>query len=191
MSQISSFQPSGNSGSLSSGGSSTGSSSASSTSSNNPWSYADADTETFLQDLLTMGLSSSKQGRNLYSDITPNVESGTFTGNSSGNPNSQNYGMNNAIGTHSTSGNASNSNSLGLSGNLSTLGNLNLGSSSHNVMNSGGLFGNSIDETMNGSSIKMMERMGSNSISSSQGNGSQSVGAGNNEKFQHRVLVAN
>lgn len=191
MSQISSFQPSGNSGSLSSGGSSTGSSSASSTSSNNPWSYADADTETFLQDLLTMGLSSSKQGRNLYSDITNNVESGTFTSTSSGNPNSQNYGMNNAIGTHSTSGNASNSNSLGLSGNLSTLGNLNNGSSSHNVMNSGGLFGNSIDETMNGSSIKMMERMGSNSISSSQGNGSQSVGAGNNEKYQHRVLVAN
>ena len=190
MSQISSFQPSGNSGSLSSGGSSTGSSSASSTSSNNPWSYADADTETFLQDLLTMGLSSSKQGRNLYSDITTNVESGTFSGNSSGNPTSQNFGMNNTIGMHSSSGNASNSNSLGLSGNLSTLGNLNTGSNSHNALNSGGLFGNSIDETMNGSSIKMMERMGSNSMSS-QGNGSQSVGTGNNDKFQHRVLVAN
>ena len=98
--------------------------------------------------------------------------------------------MNNTIGMHSSSGNASNSNSLGLSGNLSTLGNLNTGSNSHNVLNSGGLFGNSIDETMNGSSIKMMERMGSNSMSS-QGNGSQPVGTGNNDKFQHRVLVAN
>ena len=183
MSQISSFSSSGNTGSLSSGGSSTGSSSASSTSSNNPWSYADADTETFIQDLLSMGLSSNKQGRNMYSDLASNMESGNFTGNSSGNISSNNFGMNSTIGLNSSSSNSSNTNSLGLSGNFNTLGNLNTG----NLSNGGGGFGNSIEDTMNGPSIKMMERMGSNSLN--QSNGSQAVGTGNTDKYQHRVLV--
>ena len=190
MNQISSFSSSGNSGSLSSGGSSTGSSSASSTSSNNPWSYADADTENFLQDLFSMGLSSGKQGRNMYSDLSTNIESGNLTGNSSGNASLNNFGgMHNTAGVNSSSGNSSNTNSLGLSGNFGTLGNLNTGNNSHGILNGGGVFGNSLDETVNGSSIKMMERMGSNPLS--QSSGSQGVGTGNSDKYQHRVLVAN
>jgi len=190
MNQISSFSSGGNSGSLSSGGSSTGSSSASSTSSNNPWSYADADTENFLQDLFSMGLSSGKQGRNMYSDLSTNIESGNLTGNSSGNVSLNNFGgMHNTAGMNSSSGNSSNTNSLGLSGNFGTLGNLNTGNNSHGILNGGGVFGNSIDETVNGSSIKMMERMGSNPLS--QSSGSQGVGTGNSDKYQHRVLVAN
>ena len=187
MSQMSSFSSSGNAGCLSSGSSSNGSSSASSTSSNNPWSYADADTDTFLQDLLSMGLSSSKQGRNMYSDLSTNMESGNFTGNSSGNAASNNFGMNNAIGLNSSSCNSSNTNSFGLTGNFSTLGNLNTANNSNNTSNSAGVFGNSLEDTMNGSSIKMMERMGSNSLN--QSNGSQPVGTGNSDKYQHRVLV--
>ena len=190
MNQMSSFSSGGNSGSLSSGGSSTGSSSASSTSSSNPWSYADADTENFLQDLFSMGLSSGKQGRNMYSDLSTNIESGNLTGNSSGNVSLNNFGgMHNTAGMNSSSGNSSNTNSLGLSGNFGTLGNLNTGNNSHGILNGGGVFGNSIDETVNGSSIKMMERMGSNPLS--QSSGSQGVGTGNSDKYQHRVLVAN
>ena len=190
MNQISSFSSVGNSGSLSSGGSSTGSSSASSTSSSNPWSYANADTENFLQDLFSMGLSSGKQGRNMYSDLSTNIESGNLTGNSSGNVSLNNFGgMHNTAGMNSSSGNSSNTNSLGLSGNFGTLGNLNTGNNSHGILNGGGVFGNSIDETVNGSSIKMMERMGSNPLS--QSSGSQGVGTGNSDKYQHRVLVAN
>ena len=74
---------------------------------------------------------------------------------------------------------------------MGTLGNLNSGSgnNSHNVLNGSGVFGNSLDEAANASSIKLMDRMGSNSLS--QGTGSQSVGTGSNEKYQQRVLVAN
>ena len=123
----------------------------------------------------------------MYSDLSTNMESGNFTGNSSGNAASNNFGMNNAIGLNSSSCNSSNTNSFGLTGNFSTLGNLNTANSSNNTSNGAGVFGNSLDDTINGSSIKMMERMGSNSLN--QSNGSQPGGTGNSDKYQHRVLV--
>jgi protein Tob/BTG len=183
------FPQGGNAGGLSSGGSSTGSSSASSTSSNNPWSYADPDTETFLHDMLSMGFPSNKQTRNMYSDFNTNGDSSNFVSTASSS--SHGFGINNASGVSSTSGNIGGNNSLGLSGNFGTLGNMNSGSSnnSHNVLNGSGVFGSSLDEGVNGSSIKMMDRIGSNSLS--QGNGAQSVGTGSNEKYQQRALVAN
>ena len=180
-----------NNGSLSSGGSSTGSSSASSTSSNNPWSYADADAETFLQDILSMGVSSNKQGRNMYSDFSTSAEGNNFTGGS--NASSNGFGFNNTGNVNSPPGNIGSNNSLGLSGNFGTLGNLNGGGSnnSHNGWNSGGLFAPTSDDTVGGSSSKMMDRIGANSMT--QGNGVQSVGTANTEKYPHRnnIMVAN
>lgn len=184
------FQQSGNAGSLSNGsGSSTGSSSASSTSSNNPWSYVDADAETFLQDILSAGFSSNKQSRSMYSDFSTNSDSSNIT--SANNCSSHGFGVNNGGGINSPPGNIGGNNSLGLSGNFSAFGNLNSGTSNntHNSLNGGGLFGSPLDETVGGSNIKMMDRVGSNPMS--PGSGGQSVGATNNEKYQHRVLVAN
>jgi hypothetical protein len=184
-------QSGGNAGSLSNGGSSTGSSSASSTSSNNPWSYVDAaDTETFLQDILSGGYSSNKQSRNVYSDFSTNGDSSSNfpSGNTCS---SHGFGINNVGGINSSSGNIGGTNSLGLSGNFGAFGNLNSGTSTntHNSSTGGGLFGSPLDENVGGSNIKMMDRIGSHPMS--PGSGGQSVGATNTEKYQHRVLVAN
>ena len=183
------FQQGGNAtGSVSSGGSSTGSSSASSTSSNNPWSYADTDTETFLQDILSMGLSSSKQGRNMYSELSVNGEGHNFPIGS--NSSSHVFGSNNSSGGHSNSlNNTGTSNSLGLSGNFGNFGNMNSGNSNNSLIG-GGSFGGLMEENGTGSNNKMMDRLGSASMS--QGNSSQqAVGTGNTEKYPHRVMVAN
>ena len=167
------------------------SSSASSTSSNNPWSYVDAaDTETFLQDIISGGFSSNKQSRNMYSDFSTNGDSSSnFT--SGNNCSSHGFGINNTGGINSPSGNIGGTNSLGLSGNFGTFGNMNsvTSTNTHNTLNGGGLFGSPLDETVGGSNMKMMDRIGSNPMS--PGSGGPSVGATNTEKYQHRVLVAN
>lgn len=186
------LQPAGGAGSTSSGGSSTGSSSASSTSSNNPWSYV-GDTEnaeSFLQDILSIGLSSNKQSRNTYSDFSTNCDSNGFA---SGNTSSFGFGGNN-FGASSSSGNMGSGNSLGLSGNFGGFGTANngiTGINNHGTFNGSGsaIFGNPLDETINGPTAKVVDRIGSTSMSPT--NAGQPGGAPNAEKYQQRVLVAN
>lgn len=167
------FQQGGSAGSVSSAGSSNGSSSASSTSSNNPWSYIDTEAENVLQDILSVGLSSNKQSRNTYSDFSANGENNCFGGS---NPSSFGFGTNHFSGNNSSVGNVGSNNSLGLSGNFGAFGNLNIGApgNNHSAFNGSGqtgsaLYGSPADESVSGQNIKMVDRIGSNSMSPAVG----------------------
>jgi hypothetical protein len=123
--------------------------------------------------------------------LSTNCDSNTFA---SGNSSSFGFGVNNVGGTSSSSGNIGSSNSLGLSGNFGGFGNVNsgiVGTNNHGGFNGSGgaMFGNPLDESINGPNAKNIDRIGSNSMSPT--NGGQSGGAPNAEKYQQRVLVAN
>jgi hypothetical protein len=73
--------------------------------------------------------------------------------------------------------------------NFGNFGNMNSGNSNNSLIG-GGSFGGLMEENGTGSNNKMMDRLGSASMS--QGNSSQqAVGTGNTVKYPHRVMVAN